>query len=345
MLSLIRRVFGAAPTADPNEPTPAMVAADPVVQVGSQVLDLREGADVHEGLPHPDWSRVSQWLEGLPDAEQAGAWLACERAWLLQLRDALGEGYRLHESDRAFLLSAQESGPAQATLRFLGATERRVKAMLEDLAASADLGKEILVVFEDEDDYYRYVSYFYPSEGEFAMSSGMFLHAGCAHFVVHGEELANFEPVIVHEMTHSQLAHLPIPAWLNEGMAVNAEQRLTRIGADVWSVQQLEAAHRKFWTPETIQEFWSGAAYKRPDQGSELAYDLGRLIVNGLSSDWAGFKRFALAADLSDSGARAAHEQLDLDLGLVVRQFLGRSDGGWAPDPDRWPQDPERGQF
>lgn len=346
MFDLVRRLMGATPgAAPPTVPPAAHAAADPVVRLGASERDLLAHTQEREGFLHLEWARVRDWVASLPAAVQADAWLACERTWLLMLRDSLGEGYRLHESAQGFLLSAQAPRAAEVTLQYLDATLRRVRGLLEDLAAPGGPGKEILVVFASDDDYYRYVGYYYPDEGEFAMSSGMFLHAGCSHFVVHGEELTNFEPVIAHEMTHSQLSHLPIPAWLNEGMAVNAEQRLTRMGADVWSVQQLEARHRKFWTPETIQQFWSGAAYLRPDEGSELAYDLGRLIVNGLSSDWEGFKRFAHAADLRDAGAAAAREQLGLDLGDFVRHFLDHDDGTWGPEPDTWPQAPERGQF
>ena len=312
---------------------------------GDAAIDLRDVATEHAGFLRPDWTAVFDWIDTLPEDRRAAAWLDCERAWLQQVRLALGPNYRLNESERAFLVSAQPANEAAATLRFLATTEARICRMLEEIADTNAFGKEILMIFEDQDDYYRYVGYFYPEEGEFAMSSGMFLNDGCGHFVLHGAELEHFEPVIVHEMTHSHVSHLPIPAWLNEGMAVNAEQRLTRRGADVWSVQELEAMHRRFWTPETIQEFWSGAAYLRPDEGSELAYDLGRLMVVGLSQQWPAFKAFALAAKLDDSGAQAAHEHLDVDLGEFVRHFLGQDPGQWAPDPARWPQAPERGQF
>lgn len=346
MFSLVRRLFGATPPATPSKPSDAEVpVADPVVRSGMAQYDLRANAALHEGFPHPDWDGVYEWIDSLPEDGRAAAWLDCERGWLHQLREALGPHYRLHESDRAFVLTAQPPREAAATLAFVGATERRVQQMLEELAGPSDWGREILVVFEDQDDYYRYVSRFYPEEGEFAMSSGMFVSVGCGHFVVHGEDLANFEPVIAHEMTHSQLAHLPIPAWLNEGMAVNAEERLTRIGADIWKIRHLEARHRTFWDVGKIQEFWSGAAYLRPDEGNELAYDLGRVIVNGLSNDWPGFKRFAAAAHLSDSGASAAHALLGLDLGEFVRHYLGQEEGTWGPDPSAWPAAPERGQF
>ncbi|MFY2763871.1 hypothetical protein [Arenimonas sp. MALMAid1274] len=346
MLSFVKRILGARQGPGPaEEALPTVAPADPRVRSGDGFLDLLEEAGHRDGFHHPRWERVEAWLEGLPESARNDAWLACERTWLELFRESLGGNYRLHESATCFLLSAQSPRTAAATLGFLDTTLRRVQHLLEELAASSDAGKEILVVFADEEDYYRYVGYYYPDEGEFAMSSGMFLHAGCSHFVVHGEELSHFEPVIVHEMTHSQLSHLPIPAWLNEGMAVNSEQRLTRIGADAWSVMKLEDQHRKFWTVETIQQFWSGAAFLRPDQGSELAYDLGRLMVNGLSSDWAAFKRFAQAAHLEDAGRSAAHAALDIDLGEFVRHFLRQTGGEWGPVPSLWPAPPERGQF
>jgi hypothetical protein len=202
-----------------------------------------------------------------------------------------------------------------------------------------------LLLFADADAYYRYLAGHHPHEDESPPSAGVYLHGPCGHFVVHGEEMWRFEPTIVHEMTHSLLSHLPIPAWLNEGMAVNSEQRLTRVGDDVWTVRELEVKHRKFWTPATIQEFWNGKAYKRTDDGRELAYDLGRILVNGISSDWAAFKRFAAQAHKNDGGDAAARDQLDLDLGEMVRHFLRAAPGEWGPLPETWREPAEEGAF
>jgi hypothetical protein len=220
-----------------------------------------------------------------------------------------------------------------------------VQRLLEELAQPADSGKEILLLFADAEAYYRYLSGVHPGEDDSPLSAGVYLHGPCGHFVEHGEEMWRFEPTIVHEMTHSQLSHLPIPAWLNEGMAVNSEQKLTRMGADVWSVLELEDKHRGFWTPESIQEFWSGAAYLRSDEGNELAYDLGRIIVNGACRDWKAFKDFVSQAEGRDAGDMAARACLDLDLGEFVRHFLGARTGEWGPRPDSWRGPPERGAF
>jgi hypothetical protein len=77
-------------------------------------------------------------------------------------------------------------------------------------------------------------------------------------------------------MTHAFVTHLPIPAWLNEGLAVNMEIAFGRV-ADSHKLIELHARHRKFWTPELIQDYWSGRSWRRADEGNELSYDLGRL--------------------------------------------------------------------
>lgn len=80
-------------------------------------------------------------------------------------------------------------------------------------------GKDILLVFDDEESYYRYVSYFYPESGEFAFSSGMFINAGCSHYVTMKGDLRLIEPIIAHEMTHAFLSR-PSPG--NFGLVGNA---------------------------------------------------------------------------------------------------------------------------
>ena len=140
--------------------------------------------------------------------------------------------------------------------------------------------REVLIVFSDQDAYYRYVSHAYPDDGEFAFSSGMFLHAGCPHFVtVHDDETHAVERVIAHEMTHASVAHLSIPLWLNEGLAVNMEDRLMGRLPKLFTPAELRHKHLAFWSRDTIQEFWSGRSFGRPDDGNMLSYDLAQILA------------------------------------------------------------------
>jgi hypothetical protein len=163
-------------------------------------------------------------------------------------------------------------------------------------------------------------------------------------------ELRSIEPVIAHELTHSCLGHLPIPAWLNEGLAVNTEHRLCPPPADVFgsrpSPQQMHARHRKFWGTSEIQEFWSGKSFLRADEGNELSYDLARILVSQFASEWEQFRAFVLAADMADGGASAAVEHLRVELGEVAAALLEQSPGAaWTPAPGMWSGSPERGAF
>lgn len=305
------------------------------VEIGTG-FDLRPGASLHEGLPYPDWAGVYDWIDGLPSSIQVEAFGECERVWLAWLGSQLGPAYRLYESPVALLLTPQATRQVGLAAAYVARTAQRVESALEDLARRAECGKEILIVLGDQDDYYRYVSRFYPEEGEWGGSSGMHINNGCGHFVTYEADLAQMEPVIAHEMTHSLLSHLPLPLWLNEGIAVNTEQRLAGGAPDAWQQRELAERLRAYWNPGSIQQFWSGSAYTRSDEGQELAYELGRVMVRAMSEDWLGFKRFVACALGEDAGAAAARAQLDLDLGESVRVLLDAASGNWGPDPQRW---------
>jgi hypothetical protein len=335
--SWLGRLFGAGAAGSARNIALQAPAKPGVIVLDGQESDLGKGCREHDGLPHLNWRGVHRWIETRPEVARPALWNEFKRGWLLLLASTLGDGYLVYESDHALVLSRQPSNQAGATLEFVGNAMRRVKKILEELAHEGHFGKQMLLVFPDLDAYYRYIGYYYPEEGTFPMSAGVFLggrHGG--HFVVHGEKMWDFEPTIVHELTHSLLSHLHIPVWLDEGMAVNSEERLTRRGDDIWEVRELEAGHRKFWTPDKIQDFWSGKAYKRPGEGNKLAYDLGRILVNGMSSDWPRFKRFAAQAAGDDGGDAAARDLLDLDLGEMVRHFLRAPPGDWGPAPGAW---------
>lgn len=287
-----------------------------------------------EGLPHPDWEVINAWIDTIPDHhEQAAAWGRCEIGWLQHLRSALGQGYRLHVADGVALLSTLDEIGVKATLAFVAKSRGRITRTLAGLAQVPEAGHDVVLVLDDEDTYYRYASHHYPEGGEFALSSGMYLGGGCGHFITVKNQLHSIEPVIVHELTHALLSHLPIPTWLNEGLAVNTEHRFhppltgPHQGGRDAALQQ--ARHQRFWGPADIQQFWSGEAFHRTDQGQELSYDLARILTAQFASDWERFTAFAQAAHRSDSGAHAARALLGISLGRAVCALLERD---YTPD-------------
>jgi hypothetical protein len=310
-------------------------------------VTLREGDEFplarhtswHHGFPLLDWTKARAWVDALePESRRVEAWSACERAWLLHFRDALGARFRLDESSGAAVVSSLEPGVAGAVLEHMARTLRRIGAVLEGIAQTAAWGKDILLVFDDEESYYRYVSHYYPESGEFAFSGGMHLNAGCGHFVTVKGDLRQLEATIVHEMTHACLEHLPLPLWLNEGLAVNTERRIGGVArVPLGAPERLHERMRRFWSVVSIQEFWSGESFHRPGESNELSYELARIVVEQLAGDWKPFVDFVRRAQRADAGAAAARDCLGLDLGHAVTALLERdTPRSWSPDPAKW---------
>jgi hypothetical protein len=341
-MKLLKSLFGARPS--PPKPVALTRIAAPleIASVAAsapfQIVDHLRG---HEGLPILDWRAVEDWLSRMPSLEARSARKAdCQRAWLLHLRDALGGPYELHESAQCFVLAPYTNRFAALTLAFVARTRERIAATLEGLAQERSADKEILIVFTDPDAYYRYISQVYPDDGEFSFSSGMFLHAGCPHFVTVHDEMHTVERVIAHEMTHASLAHLRIPLWLNEGIAVNTEDRLMGRLPKLFTPAEMREKHLAFWGEEEIQEFWSGKSFYRPDDGCMLSYDLAQILVEIFAPDWPRFRAFVQVADYQDSGDSAAREHLDLELGdAIASLFEQASSEGWQPHPEKWSED------
>lgn len=324
-------------------PPPVAISAD-----GSDDFSVTETLLDANGLPVLDWNAVQQWVDGISgEAAQARAWSECERAWLEHLRVALGPEYRLRENGTALLLSTLDKNVAEATLTFVNKTLQRVVRILDGVAHVPERGHDILVVFDDDDSYYKYVAHYYPEAGEFAPSGGMYINAGCGHFATVKADLRAIEPVIAHELTHACLSHLSIPAWLNEGIAVNTERRLCpQPGSAATTPQQMHARHRKFWGPVEIQQFWCGKSFLRADEGNELSYDLARIIVSQFGAAWDRFRPFVLSASIEDGGASAAAEHLGVHLGDAVSALLELEPSPqWAPNSAAWSGAPERGAF
>jgi hypothetical protein len=300
---------------------------------GASPFALADHLQWVNNVPLLDWIALREWADSFADSTtQAKAVQLGRRAWLLHLRDALGEHFHLHESEHSLVLSSLEDSFAVAMARQVETARRRICKVLDGVAQFPPGEKSVLLLVDDEETYYHYVSVYYPEDGEFAFSGGMFINTGCPHFVARRMDLHAMEAVIAHELTHSSLAHLKLPLWLDEGIAVNTEQRLVGVLPKQQTPQQLRAMHLKFWNPETIQQFWAGPSFQRTDDGNLLSYELARILVDHMSRDWSAFAQFLQAADREDAGAAAAHRHLSMNLGEAVCALLEqRFDAAWTP--------------
>ncbi len=290
--------------------------------------------DEVDNFPRPNWENIYEYVEAhLKDEEQNKLWCGIANAWMQKLKSKLSDDYQIHESDNYILVTSESDRYVTLLQGFLERSLRRILSTLKGIASDEGYGKYVVIVFTDVDDYYSYMSYYYPEDGVFGLSSGVYLNNGYGHFVFPHQEVAYAESVVAHEMTHSLLSHLPIPLWLNEGMAVTIEDMITG-SAPLRMDKELFARHNAFWGEKEIQEFWSGDAFYRPDEGQALSYHLAQFAVKSLSSDYETFVRFVNKANYDDSGKSAAIEIFGGDLGELIARFCG--DGDWSPKPQEW---------
>lgn len=307
------------------------------VALASNEMHWRTDAD----LPIPDWS-AQPWPEGSDDVLHGHA-NGLAAAWLDATKEVLAGRYARAESANFMLLSCLESRTRDVLLDYLERSRKRVLATLPGIADDAGHGKTVVMVFGDEEIYYRYIAnYGSDSSQPEAYSGGMFVDAGYGHFVFTQSPFERMEPVVVHELTHCLVRHLPIPAWLNEGLAVNTEHRFVK-PQPRYRPNELQYLFERFWNESTIQEFWSGKSFLRPDDGQPLSYELAQLLVQLLGKDYEMLARFCEVASYEDGGEAAATAVLGLSLEELVAAVLGP--GVWKPDTALWAAGTEKGQF
>ncbi len=293
-------------------------------------------------LPIPDWTE-QRWPDtGAADTLHAHA-NALAATWLDAVGGALAQPHHRAESDHFMLLSTLAPRTARVLLDYLERSRKRVLATLPRIAQDSGHGKTVAIVFADEESYYRYVSNYTRASAEpEAFSGGMFIDAGYGHFVFVQGPFETMEPVVVHELTHCLLRHLDIPAWLNEGLAVNVEHRFTP-SRQRYRANEREYLFSRFWDASTIQEFWSGKSFLRADDGQPLSYELAKLLVQLLDKDHDVLVRYCAEAHRDDGGEQAAVAVLGSGLQELAAIVLGP--GPWQPQAGEWLAGTEQGQF
>jgi hypothetical protein len=326
---------------------PVVAAAD-TNPLARPVLEIGEHLQVVDDVPHFTGTTLSHVFNTLPpeasDDEVAQQLTNASRSWMTALNHQTFAG-RLSsgESKHFMLLGDVPPARGKAILSYAEETLAHYEHDLVDIMWLGPASKFPLIVLSDYDDYFRYVASFFP-DGEYGLSSGMFLSQGLGHFVLPADEHWHFEPVVSHELLHAVVAHLPLPAWLNEGLASNAEFRYGGRYQDPRHVHDQLVHHKKYWTEERLQMFWNGDAFHGADEGQALSYDLARRIVLGLSSsNWPVMRNFVLKANVADAGEAAANELFGHSLSIAVEAVTGVE--GAQPNPSSWKSEPVGGAY
>jgi len=331
----------AAPATETPPESPALKFIKP---------EALEAAFSYEGGFHrADWDWIGQWIESnVAPLDAEAAWDEAVLLWTTKLREDLGGSYFVLQSRQTVLLCDQPLESARWVLEYAGRAANTIKEILGKTAWSGAFGKDVLLVFSDEDDYYQYLSFHSP-DGEQAASGGVCIHSGCTHVALPWRDELDAANAIIHELTHDCLAHLPLPLWLNEGVAVtlqkaiapppravgHSEQDALFSAAINWRAptmwDELAERHFAFWTEENIQTFWAGTSFYQPGDSNQLSYSLAEVLVKLLSErgDANAFHAFLEAACRDDAGQTATLDILGADLGEIAGTFLG--EGNWRP--------------
>ena len=118
--------------------------------------------DAAKSLPIPAWD------SNQPDIDQGDVaalklyWTQAALAWLERLSTSFELPLHIYESDDFFLLSALQQRPSEVLLDYAQKAKKRNFSTLGGIASDEGYGKHVICVLSDEDDYYKYVSEYYP---------------------------------------------------------------------------------------------------------------------------------------------------------------------------------------
>ncbi|HZV35154.1 MAG TPA: zinc ribbon domain-containing protein [Verrucomicrobiae bacterium] len=302
------------------------------------VSKIDMGFSFEVGFSWPDWKKIRQSIQtAFPKDQWPQAWREAGILWITQLKEDLGGNYERYESWNFLLLSAEGEETSDSLLKIAEQTVEVVECGLNFSTRRELYGKRVILAFNEEDDYYSYISHFY-SEGNFSRSGGMFIQTGgYAHVAFPFIGMQYVPPVLAHELTHNCLMDLHMPRWLNEGLTMRVEKQLNRsyttrgfnAPAPILD-RELAQAHHALWNEKNIQEFWGGSSFFTPGDINKLSYNLAEIMVELLSDNWTDFLNFVQNADPCDAGQDAALKCLDCDLGETLARFLGP--GQWRPN-------------
>lgn len=300
--------------------------------------DISEHLHIKQGFCHPDWRAIWDVIgTSVPESEWNAAWSAAARAWVDRIRATLGGAYQVYETPNFLILSEATTRVIRDACGFYEEALKRILLTLKGVASDEGFGKHVVLMFAKIDDYYGYITYFYP-EGEHPMSAGICLDGeGYVHFAFPTTNYSSYRSIFVHEQTHGCLRHLAIPTWLDEALAMRMEQVVCGENNFHLDEENYEK-HAAHWNEQTIQQFWSGKSWSIPGDSFELSYNLAQVLWRKIEVDLEAPRdaifEYILSAHADDAGEKACKAMFELSLGDLMMDFLG--EGIWTPDPTQW---------
>jgi hypothetical protein len=288
-------------------------------------------------FPRPQWHDfAAQIPEEHPDEKLTALWSRAAEVWVEAIRAQLPPEFHTDVTELFRVLCPLDAAETAQFARFCDDCLLQLQQSLHEIASEALPTPYVVLAFATPEQYYDYVSFYYP-DGESGGSAGMHITQDYPHIAMTFVRW-DWKRLLAHELTHAVLSSLPIPAWIDEGLAQVFEDEVLE-GRSFTPTPELRRESREYWSDRSLEEFWSGAAFLLPDDGQRLAYALAEVMVHRLLRDHGDvFTGFVRAAHYRDAGAAAAIDILNCKIADLAASFLGP--GEWMP---RGPYDVEQG--
>jgi hypothetical protein len=277
---------------------------------------------------YPNWKKITDIIrERILTMEHVPAMNAVLFQWLENFCKELGEEYHFQEQGKFILLSNLKPDGVDQTLRFLEKAVDAIRTMLGECAWREAVGYEVVMFFDDDEDYFDYIAY-YHREGTHIASMGIFIKANYTHIALPLLTGALPGEVLLHELAHSALCRYNLPLWLNEGIAATCQRQYNPYNTHFLQTETV-IQHQEYWNEQTIQGFWAGTSFKTPGIASQLSYSLAPIVFHWLQEKKNAMSDFIREARPDDAGQTAALDCLGICLGKAAGNFLG--EGDWRP--------------
>jgi len=282
-----------------------------------------------DNFVRPDWQQIFDHIDtNYSEESRQPVDRAAVLFWLHETASALGSQYQVLSSAGCYVLTARNRAAAEDLLLLCEAVQDEFIAAFQ-LPSDITQFVPVVMVFETAEEYYNYMAHFYPEGSQFAPSGGIYLSGnGFPHVAI--PDVPRLEVPLTHELMHATLAPMELPQWLEEGMLRIMERRAGHHGTEGALEERDRRQHLRFWNPDRIEDFWSGASFSQPGPAQKLSYSLAEVLVTLLLEQHRDtFPHFLHSAHRSDAGEESAQEVFGTSLGNVVGDFLGEND--WAP--------------
>ncbi len=224
------------------------------------------------GVPYLNWKRINADIKKHPERRTEPYYTSLIKHWLSLLPDAFEKPFYLFESKDVLFNTYFEPSVGKERFQIICHIRTKLIEAFGDIVPKDYVGKNLILEFPTQDDYYRYIAHFYPAKkGKratvYPASAGVTLHEGYMQIALSHQAKTSLSSIVSHELTHVFLAHYHLPVWLNEGLATNAQSMfgsssyLYYLGQSS-SLSPYEQPMAK-WTKKDFNDFLSGRMYRR----------------------------------------------------------------------------------